>query len=215
MDEIRIAELLASRLCHELAGPLGAVGNGLELLALEGRSAEGGADLAERSAQRAIALLQFYRVAYGRSAAANQDNNSHLRELANAALGDERLRLDWPDDLRIPVAEDAGRLLLNMVAIAAGALPRGGVVSLSERPADREAGVAGINVAAQGELLRLSEELAAALRPDFASNDLTPRNAHGYLTRALAGRIGGDLRVGEDAGRLVLSLDMPAEGASA
>jgi hypothetical protein len=30
--DLRVAELLTSRLCHDLVGPIGAVGNGLELL---------------------------------------------------------------------------------------------------------------------------------------------------------------------------------------
>ena len=38
--DLRVAELMASRLCHDLVGPIGAVNNGLELM--EPNSPQGG-----------------------------------------------------------------------------------------------------------------------------------------------------------------------------
>ena len=64
MASLRVASLLASRLCHDLIGPLGAVDNGLELIAEAGRMAEEALALAQRSAKRAAARLRYFRYAF-------------------------------------------------------------------------------------------------------------------------------------------------------
>src|SRR5947199_298133 len=61
-------ELLASRLCHDLIGPVGAIGNGLELLAEESsRFAGETVTLVTRSAERTAAMLALFRAAFGAS----------------------------------------------------------------------------------------------------------------------------------------------------
>src|SRR4051812_20575113 len=65
--DLQILELVCSRLCHDLISPVGAVGNGLELMAEEGDDEllEDARRLVESSTQRASSLLQMYRCAYG------------------------------------------------------------------------------------------------------------------------------------------------------
>ena len=65
--DMRVAELLASRLCHDLVGPIGAVNNGMELLEDEDLGmSEDAIQLSATSARQAANLLQFYRLAYAR-----------------------------------------------------------------------------------------------------------------------------------------------------
>src|SRR4029453_2273455 len=64
--DLRVLELLASRVCHDLISPIGAVGNGLELL--EDADDEMSADalkLSVNCVRRASALLEFFRMASG------------------------------------------------------------------------------------------------------------------------------------------------------
>jgi len=64
--DMRVAELLASRLCHDVVGPVGAVNHGMELLEDEGAAfGEEALRLASTSARHAADLLQYYRLAYG------------------------------------------------------------------------------------------------------------------------------------------------------
>jgi histidine phosphotransferase ChpT len=64
--ELRVLELLCSRLCHDLISPVMAVNNGIELLADdEGDMGADIRDLLTLSAGSAAARLQFYRIAYG------------------------------------------------------------------------------------------------------------------------------------------------------
>src|SRR5690606_26478214 len=69
--DLRVLELLSSRLCHDLISPIGAVNNGLELLEDEGSDmGDDALKLSIKSARRAADLLQAFRVALG--AAGNQ-----------------------------------------------------------------------------------------------------------------------------------------------
>lgn len=72
--DMRILELLTSRLCHELSAPIAAINNGMELLSDDDTGipslshsafTQDAGMLVADSARRARSRLQFYRFAYG------------------------------------------------------------------------------------------------------------------------------------------------------
>ncbi len=85
--DMRVAELLASRLCHDLVGPIGAVNNGMELLEDEDLGMSDDAiQLSASSARQAANILQFYRLAYGMAGGRIGGGLGDLRELATGFL---------------------------------------------------------------------------------------------------------------------------------
>ncbi len=192
--DFRVVELLSSRLCHDLVGPIGAVGNGLELLEDESFDmAEDAMKLASASAQQAANALQFYRLAYGVAGSRIGSDFGTLRGLASGFVAHSKAELDWPDSPAPEEGpEDLGKLILNMIALAAEALPRGGhlTVDVIARPD----GVT-LSVLAAGENAGLRPEAEVALNPEVAIEDLTARNVQGYFTRFLSRRMGSDLSV--------------------
>lgn len=190
--DLRLAELLASKLCHDLVGPVGAVNNGMELLAeddlLMGDEA---VKLATVSAQTAATVLQFYRLAYGASGGAVSDYGL-VRELAEKMLEHQKCTLSWPADLPAVLPAVAPKLILNLCQLAAECLPRGGEVGLSA-----VAGAEGcdISLAASGSEARLRPENEVGLDAYAEIGDLGPRNVHAYFTRQLVLGAGGDLLV--------------------
>ncbi len=61
-----LTELMSSRICHDLISPVGAIGNGLELMnELSGPTPE--LELIGQSAHTAQAKLKFFRIAFGAS----------------------------------------------------------------------------------------------------------------------------------------------------
>src|SRR3546814_17260342 len=92
----RVAELLAARLCHDLVGPIGAVGNGLELLGDEEFGmADDAMKLTTSSARQASHILQFFRLAYGMAGARFGADYSAIRDLSAALLETSRPKLHW------------------------------------------------------------------------------------------------------------------------
>ena len=192
--DVRVAELLASRLCHDLVGPIGAVGNGLELLSDdEFGMAEDAMQLTTNSARQASNILQFFRLAYGMAGARVGPDYTPLRDLAAALLQTSRTKLDWPT-LEAPQGAPDGiaKLILNMIALGHEALPRGGDLKVAIAP-----GSGGIDcvVTASGQDAHLRPEALAGLQDEVDLDELTARGVHGYFTRLMAKRLGSDLEI--------------------
>src|SRR5581483_10965798 len=63
---LRVAELLAARICHDLISPITAIANGAELLGEDDPDfAREAVALVGQSARNANARLQFFRFAFG------------------------------------------------------------------------------------------------------------------------------------------------------
>lgn len=169
LSALDTARLLASRLCHDAIGPIGAIMNALELLEDEGGGEfrEEALALAARSARRAAATLEFARLAWGAGGGRALVDTAELERVARDAFAGERAVPDFDiDAAALPLAE--ARLVLALVRLAAAAIPRGGRVSVRVRGAP--AGSA-ITVVAAGGGARRPEGAdfatgAAAAPPD-------------------------------------------------
>ncbi len=122
-DELSLALTLCARLCHDLAGTVGALAGTLELAA-EGQDGDALA-LAVECAREVSARLRLLRAAWG----ANPDG-CNLQGLTAGLPGAERLAIDL-SGLAPGLAEAPGRLAANLLLLAAGSLPRGGSISLA------------------------------------------------------------------------------------
>jgi len=190
--DLRVAQLLSSRLCHDLVGPVGAVNTGLELFQ-EGFDDDGKAlGLVADSAGVVSRRLMFFRGAFGLGAGdKGKATLNEARDLAVGFLSGGRVALDWPEDAPGDAPGDADaplpapvvKVILNMVLMASESLPRGGAVGIDFAVLDGGLGVA---VTATGEDARLREDLQSALAEEAAAEDLTARNVHGYLAQCLA-----------------------------
>lgn len=211
--DLRLAELLASRLCHDLVGPISAISNGMELLE-EGISEldEEAKRLVGDSAGQAAAALQFFRVAFG-FGATPADDPAQLRQLLEPFLEHRKATLAWHAELPAVASESGlpagwGKLLLNMAALAAEALPTGGrvEVAITARP---EGGA--LRCLAAGADAGLREEVLQAMAPDAGLEGLTPRSVQGFYTRQVAARLGASLEAErQDAGRFALAAALRA-----
>jgi histidine phosphotransferase ChpT len=128
IESLDLAALLCSRVCHDLISPVGAIVNGLEVLA-EAKDEETktfALDLIRKSANTASAKLQFCRIAFGAAGSAGaQIDLGDAQTIARGFLEDEKTKLAW-NLPRALLAKNRVKLLLNMLLIAGQAIPRGG-----------------------------------------------------------------------------------------
>ena len=198
INAVDFASLLCSRLCHDLLSPVGALNNGLELLADE-HDPEMRArclDLLAESARASANKLKFFRLAFG--AAGGFDETVDTREAKAAIEGlfgtDGKIELNWLVD-SAALDKPAIKVLLNLVLIAGDALVRGGRLDVAAEAAGRETEIV---VRAEGPRLVLDSELRTALQEDLADvSALTPRAAAAWLARQLATASGGIIRVSD------------------
>ena len=92
-----ILELLASKVCHDLISPIGAVNNGIEFLTEMGPDAgEEVTDLIAFSAGQASAKLKAYRMAYGAGGADDSIKPEEVHEAIQAIVGaEDKVTQEW------------------------------------------------------------------------------------------------------------------------
>ncbi len=191
--ELRVLELLSSRVCHDLISPIGAVGNGLELLEEAGPDMSGDAlKLSANCVRKASALLEFFRMAYGTAGSDAGLRWDAAKQLAEGLLEGSKVVLVWtPAPAGVALPPLAPKLALNLVLLATEMLPRGGEVVVALQPAD---GRAILSAVASGREARIPEEIAAAMVADAESvPPLTARTVHGFFTARLAEASGSRL----------------------
>lgn len=194
-DPTELAALLCSRLCHDLISPVGAVGNGVELLRASPDAPQEEVALIEDSAGMAQAALSYFRVAFGAASAEAELGATELGRIVAAHFRHGRAAIDWRVTEALPRRE--ARPLLLMILAAVAVLPLGGRVGVEAAPGGAQ------RVVAEGRRIRLAPEAEAVLRDEAAP--ASPREAHLVLLRALNGASGHALAIEADEARLTLT----------
>lgn len=189
--DLRLTELLAAWLCHELIGPVAAVENGVELLLDQDHEiAEEALALVGESARRAGSRLQFYRFAYGfggSSAGEGQIAGPPPCELAARYFASTKIACHYRDHIRsLDLAQQ--KLGCNLLLIGAEALARGGTLTL-------DAAGPGLELEVAGEVVHLAPPQIEALLLATPIELVTPRTVQAYYTGLLAQAQGWRLAV--------------------
>lgn len=133
LDSLDLAALLCSRVCHDVISPVGAIVNGLEVLDDENDTSmrDFALDLIRKSAKQASARLQFARLAFGAAGSAGASIDlGDAEQVAHGLFQDEKVAFSWTAP-RLLFPKDRVKLLLNLIVIAANAVPRGGSVAVT------------------------------------------------------------------------------------
>lgn len=204
-----LASLLASRLCHDMLSPVGALTNGLELLADEKdpEMRKRCFELLEQSAKISADKLKFFRLAFGAAGGFGESVAvDEARVLVDAlASNNARVTINWA--LGTPsLPKPAIKVLLNFALLGIEALVRGGTLDIGAESRD---GASEIVVRAAGPRIAFDQEIGKALEGELGQGGLTSRNAPAFMLHQIATRQGGGLQfvLSEDA--LVLGAVLP------
>src|ERR1043165_2420911 len=133
LEGLDLAALLCSRVCHDLISPVGAIMNGLEVME-EGKDEETNQfamGLIKKRAKAASAKLQFCRLAFGAAGSAGaQIDTGDAEKVTRGLMDDDKTKLAW-NLPRVLLAKNRVKLLLNMMLLAAQAIPRGGQLTVN------------------------------------------------------------------------------------
>lgn len=193
--DARILDLLAARLCHDLIGPVSAIGNGAELLQDEDSDfVRDAVALIGDSAAKALHRLQFYRFAYGFRPGGAVSTPPH--QLLAELFADMRVSCDYPEAVRaLPL--EWQKLACSIAAIAAEALPRGGSLRLTV-----PSGGLALDAVGEGGP---SNEICEALQLATLVEALTPRTVSAYCAGLLGRSLDCRLSASVEPGRFRIS----------
>ena len=130
-----LATLVGSRICHDLISPIGAIGNGVELM---GMAAPSGLSeemaLISGSVEDATARIRFFRIAFGSARSQGLVARREVRSILRAVGNASRSKVDWQIEQDAP--RDRVQIAFLALQCLESAMPLGGEVSVSERDDD-------------------------------------------------------------------------------
>ena len=209
-DALELASLLCSRLCHDMLSPVGALSNGLELLAEERDPAmrQRCMELHEQSARTSADKLKFFRLAFGAAGGFGDEVPAAEPQALIAALvaANTRLTLNWQVGMAM-MPKPAVKVLLNLSLIGIEALVRGGTLDIAAEP--RGKGVE-LVIRAAGPRIAFDPNVGRALAGDLPRAELSSRTAPAAMIAALAARAGGHIQIAQTPESLLLGAALPA-----
>jgi len=213
MNAVDLASLLCSRLCHDLMSPVGALNNGIELLADEDdpEMREKCLELLEDSARASANKLKFFRLAFGAAGGFGEEIDTAEAEAAlEGVFGPERrIELGWVvSEGKLP--KGAVKLLLNLALLAGDALVRGGRLDVG---AENRDGVVELVIRAEGPRILLDPVLRETLTCGGTGGTIEPRAAGAWLAYSLASEAGGSIQLSEASNPvLLIGATLPRQG---
>lgn len=171
MNRTDLSGLVASRICHDLISPVGAISNGLELLAMAPSGSAEETALIRQSADAATASLKFMRIAFGAPGFEDMMAQTDVAHILSAYLNQGRRTANWQVTGTGMSRADAQILFLAALSLA-DAAPIGGALSVE---------------ACSCEPLSLSLVVhAGRIQHPAPTAPPTPRDAHHVLLAEIA-----------------------------
>lgn len=185
LDSLDFAALVTSRVCHDVISPVGAIVNGLEVLEedKDGSMQEFALDLIRKSARQASARLQFARLAFG--AAGSAGAAIDLADAENVSKGmfvDDKISLSWAAP-RALMPKNRVKLLLNLVVLSAGTIPRGGTIHVEVTGEDDDAA---FTLTSKGTNARIPTHAEHLLAGEEIEGGITAHAIQPYYTGEVA-----------------------------
>ena len=121
-----IAALIASRICHDLISPIGAIGSGMELMALSSGQEQSSPELdpISQSVENANARIRFFRIAYGSASSTHLVGRQEVLSILKTISSGGRLTYNW--NLTEDHSREITRILFLVLQCFETALPLGG-----------------------------------------------------------------------------------------
>lgn len=160
-----LSALLGSRIYHDLISPIGAIGNGLELLMMDGGKGSPEMVLIAESVAHADARIRFFRVAFGMAQAEQKIGRAEVQGVLTDMTRGGRLQIDWTSGADLSRAEV--KIIFLLIQCLENAMAYGGRISVNA--ADGRWIVTG-----QASKLKINTGLWEVLVNPAATAEITP-----------------------------------------
>ena len=194
-DPADLAALVASRICHDLISPIGAIGNGVELLTLGGSEGEELALLSD-SAAHANARIRFFRIAFGAAGPSQRIGRAEVASTLTDLSQGGRIAHDWTSAPDLPRREV--RLAFLLLLCLETALIQGGRIAVMETGG-------GWHLQAEGPRLRLDPDLWSPLQGGAAPAETSAAQVQFALVPPALAALSRQLSVAADGASIRLT----------
>lgn len=206
-EKVHFAEMLNTRFCHDMAGPVSAISNGLEFLKDDSspEMQQQAMDLLVLSSKEALSKLQVYRMAYGRVNLTTESSVDEIRDIVGRFFLHDKAALDWPqspeDGFEPKLNNGMRQVLVNMIMLVSRFLVYGGTLSVRKKiESDRRC----LIVTGENERLKEDAEIDGILRGE-GGKELSPHNVPAYFFMNVVQLRNMTLRFERESGKVTLT----------
>ena len=193
----RLTELLCSRLCHDLISPLGAITNGVELIAEGDKGAlDDAIGLIGASARQGASRLAYFRLALGAGGTEAGTAFGTIRKAIDDHFAERKLKIAWSDPVPSEdalVERDVRKLLLNLMIVAGECAQRDASIAAMVSPTEQR-----LTISVTGARCKLRDDVRTGFDPSLPVDGMTVRNVVAWNSRRICERLGVRLTVVED-----------------
>lgn len=169
MSQSYLTALVGSRICHDLISPLGAIGNGVELLEMSGSAQTPEMSLISESVASANARIRYFRIAFGASSVGQSLGRSEIHSVLDAVSASGRITYRWQptgDCLRSDV-----RIVFLLLLCIESSMPFGGEATVIYQD--------GLwRIRGEAEKMKIDNALWEGLATPTTDIDTSPANVH-------------------------------------
>jgi histidine phosphotransferase ChpT len=189
-----LSALVGSRICHDLISPLGAIGNGVELLEMSGAAQTPEMTLISESVANANARIRFFRIAFGSANGGQNLGRVEILSVLDAVAKSSRVTYRWQpcEDLERGDVRIAFLLLMCLES----AMPYGGEITVTLRDGTWR-------ILGEAEKVKIDGPLWEGLASPQISPDVTPAQVHFALLPGLLQESDRRLRLDLTEGKLL------------
>jgi histidine phosphotransferase ChpT len=187
---IEFSELLVSKLCHDIAGQITAINNGIEFIQEDQPEIKNKAlELVSSSVTELIAKYNFFKYAYGITKSIGEADTEQISLLMQEYFKFLKIKIIWTqnsDTLLNGLTHKACKLLVNLAIITSSSLIHGGTIEVK-----LEKGQYGkiIRVIGKGDDIKVNNENDAILI-EHEQHEIKPSNVQVHLTAKIASSLG-------------------------
>ena len=207
MPDSSLASSVSSRICHDLVSPIGAIVNGVDLVREMGAGEQSEAiGMIGQSAERASALLQLYRLAFGAAEADAQGvPRGLLAEHSAVLFAPPRIAFEWEGRMGPALPRREARLLTLLLLCARSIVGIRGSIVL--RTGNRSAFP--LTLAVATESFSNTLDMLELLADGGAGDHVSPRAVEFALARDVARESNVHLDVDKASDRVTISAEAP------
>jgi histidine phosphotransferase ChpT len=190
-----LAALIGSRICHDLISPIGAIGNGVELLMMDGSLKGPEMALISESVANANARIRFFRIAFGGSGADQRIGRPEVMAILTDLTRGGRLSISWQGLADLPRREV--KLAFLLILCLETAMAFGGRITV-DRETDHW------TITGEAAKMKIDPDLWEVLSNPLASAAISPAQVQFALAPDEASRLGRRLRLDISESRIVI-----------
>ena len=195
-----LSTTLASRICHDLINPIGAIQNGLELSQLSSEKLKGLEwELIETSSINAANRIKFFRIAFGMSDHRGQLSPRNARKILEPIFSRDRFKVLW--NINQNISRSDSQIIFLSILCLETAMPMGGELIITKN--ENSLAITGFSTN-----LTFNLELWNWLSQPPPNQDISPKNIHFVMLLLVCQKAGKEIAVIKNIDERNLSINL-------